>query len=61
MENARSLYKAASLTTVARDLKKYKLDLVGGQEIGWDRGYTDSPGDFIFFCGIRHDNHELGT
>jgi hypothetical protein len=61
MENVRSLCKAASLTTVARDLNIYKLGLVGEQEIRWDRGDTDSPGDFIFFCGMRHDKYELGT
>jgi hypothetical protein len=33
VENVISLCKAASLTTDARELKKYKLDLVGVQEI----------------------------
>jgi hypothetical protein len=41
MENVRSLCKAASLTKVARDLKKYELVLVGGQESRWDRGDTN--------------------
>jgi exonuclease III len=30
--NVRSLYRAGSLNTVARELEKYKLDLVGVQE-----------------------------
>jgi hypothetical protein len=34
----RSLYKSGSLTTVARELVGYKLDLVGVQEVRWDKG-----------------------
>jgi hypothetical protein len=36
----RSLYKSSSLTTVARDLARNKLDLVGVQEVRWDKGGT---------------------
>jgi hypothetical protein len=32
-QNVRSLYRAGSLKTVARELGKYKLDLVGLQEV----------------------------
>jgi exonuclease III len=35
--NVRSLYRSGSLKTVARELGKYKLDLVGVQEVRWDR------------------------
>jgi hypothetical protein len=31
--NIRSLYTVSSLMTVARELSKYKLDLVGVQEV----------------------------
>jgi exonuclease III len=31
--NVRSLYRAGSLKTVAREFGKYKLDLVGVQEV----------------------------
>jgi hypothetical protein len=31
--NARSLYRAGSLMTVSRELTRYKLDLVGVQEV----------------------------
>ena len=34
----RSLYRAGSLATVTRELARYKLDLVGVQEVRWDRG-----------------------
>jgi hypothetical protein len=33
--NIRSLYRAVSLKTVARELGKYKLDLLGVQEVRW--------------------------
>jgi len=35
--NVRSLYRAGSLTA-ARELARYKLDLVGVQEVWWDKG-----------------------
>jgi exonuclease III len=38
MWNVRSLYRAGSLKTVARELGKYKLDLVGVQEVRWEKG-----------------------
>jgi len=36
--NARSLYKSGSLTTVVRELVRYKFDLMGVQEDRWDNG-----------------------
>jgi exonuclease III len=36
--NVRSLYRIGSLTTVARELGKYKLDLVSVQEVRSERG-----------------------
>jgi hypothetical protein len=41
MCNVRSLYRSGSLTTVVRELTRYKLDLVGVQEVRWDKGGTD--------------------
>ena len=35
--NVRSLYKAGSLMAAARELARYKLDLVGVQEVRWER------------------------
>jgi len=34
----RSLYRAGSLTAEAREIGRYKLDLVGVQEVRWDKG-----------------------
>jgi exonuclease III len=38
--NVQSLYRAGSLMTVVRAISKYKLDLVGVQEVRWDREGT---------------------
>ena len=42
--NVRSLYRSGSLTTVARELARCKLDLVGLQEVRWDRGHRNITG-----------------
>jgi hypothetical protein len=34
----RSLYRAGSLTTAGKELARYNLDLVGIQEVRWDKG-----------------------
>jgi hypothetical protein len=47
---------------VAEEISKYKLDLVGVQEVRWDRGGTEPAGEYtFFFCGKGKENHELGT
>jgi len=35
--NVRSLYRTGSLTSAARELARYKLDLVGVQEVRCDK------------------------
>ena len=47
--NVRSLYRAGSLTAAARELARYKLDLVDVQEVRWDKGGTVRAGDYNFF------------
>ena len=47
--NVRSLYRVGSLTAAARELARYKLDLVGVQEVRWDNGSTVRTGDYNFF------------
>ena len=47
--NVRSLYRVGSLTAAARELARYKLDLVGVQEVRWDNGDTVRAGDYNFF------------
>jgi exonuclease III len=49
--NIRSLYRAVSLMTVMKKISEYKLHLVGVQEVRWDRGGTELPGEYNFFYG----------
>jgi hypothetical protein len=50
--NLRTMYRAGSLITVAEEMPKYKLDLVGIQEVRWDRGRTDPAGEHTF-CYVK--------
>ena len=59
--NVRSLYRAGSLTAVTRELARYKSDLVGVQEVRWDKGGTVRAGDYNFFYGKGNENRQLGT
>ena len=45
----------------ARDLARYKLNLVGVQEVRWEKGETVRAGEYIFFYGKGNENHQLGT
>jgi exonuclease III len=47
--------------TVVRELTKYKLDLVGVQEVKWDKQGTVRAGGYTFFYGKGQENHQLGT
>jgi len=58
--NVRSLYRAGALTTAARELARYKLDLVGVQEVRWDKEGMVRAGDYNFLYG-RGNNHQLET
>jgi len=41
----RSLYNAGSLKAAARELARYKLDVVGVKEVRWDKvGHSKSNG-----------------
>jgi exonuclease III len=58
--NVRSMYRAGSLRAVAEQISKYKLDLVGLQEVRWDGRGTEPAGEYTFFYGKGNENHELG-
>jgi hypothetical protein len=49
----RSLYTAGSLTIAARELARYKLDLVGVQGVRLDKGGMARAGGFYFFLWKR--------
>jgi hypothetical protein len=59
--NVKSLYRAGSLMTVSRELSRYKLYLVGVQEVRWVGGGTEPTGEYTFFYGKGTENHKLGT
>jgi hypothetical protein len=60
--NVRSLCRSGSLTTAAaRELARYKLDLVGVQKVRWGKKGAHVRARDIFFYGKGKENHELGT
>jgi exonuclease III len=58
--NVKSLYRSGSLKTVAR-VGKYKLDLLGVQEVRWDKGGSEWAEGYTFFYGAGNEDHQLGT
>jgi hypothetical protein len=42
------------------ELSKYKLYLVGVQEVEWDGSSTELAREYIFLYGKENENHELG-
>jgi len=59
--NVRNRHRARSLTAAARELERYKLDLVGVREVSWNKGGTVRAGDYNFFYGQGNENHQLGS
>jgi hypothetical protein len=47
--------------TVTRELSRYRLDLVGVQEVRWEGSDTVPAGEYTYFYGKGSENHELGT
>ena len=60
-QRVKSLYKSGSLTAVARELARYKLDLVCVQEVKWDRQGTARAGDYIFFLWKKKQKSSIGN
>jgi hypothetical protein len=42
------MYRTGSLRAVGEEISKYRLDLVGVQEVRWDGGGTERAGDIHF-------------
>ena len=59
--NVKSFYRAGSLKAAARELARYKLDVVGVQEARWDKEGAVRAGDYNFFYRKGNENHQLGT
>jgi len=51
--NVRNFHRAGSLKAAARELARYKLDVVGVQEVRWDKGGTVSAGEYDFYLQER--------
>jgi uncharacterized protein YodC (DUF2158 family) len=47
--NVMSLYRAGPIMTVSGELARYKLDLMGVQEVRWEGGGTEPAGEYTFF------------
>jgi hypothetical protein len=43
----------------ARELARYELDLVGVQEVSWDKGDTVKAGEYSFFYRKGNENLSL--
>jgi exonuclease III len=59
--NVRSQHRTGGLKTVARESGKYRLDLVGVQEVRWEKSGTERAEDYTFFYGEGNGDHQLGT
>ena len=59
--NVRSLYRAGSLKAAARELVRYKLNVVGVQEVRWDKGGTVRAGDYNLFYGKGNGKSSIGN
>jgi hypothetical protein len=47
--------------TVSRELSRYRLGLVGVQEVRWEGSGTTPAGVYTFFYGKANEYNELGT
>jgi hypothetical protein len=57
----KGLYRAGCLMTISRELARYKLILVGVQEVRREGGGTEPAGEYSFLYGNENENYELGT
>lgn len=49
--------RSVSLQTVARELEKYGLDLLGIQEVIWEKGSIEGAEEYTSFYGKEIENY----
>jgi hypothetical protein len=58
--NVKSLCRSDSITTAARELARYKLNLGGVQEVKLDKRGTVIAEDYVFFNIKGNENYQFG-